>query len=246
MWCKTCRQDVPGVARGGSRPAACIRCGTALMHEAAPGVERLAEHGVELDQFDQVSALPPPLEGLDDDPLEHQALRSAQRLAARRMAPLRHGVDRPHPLPRGRHGRPREPHAAPSSAGGALAWLLLWNGLAALVCGGILLGWSSWGGRPELWSLGLPVAIGGQASLIAGLVWQLERMAQRNCAAANRLAEVDQQLLDLQHSTELLSARQSQPSQAFYTHVAEGASPHILLADLKGQLDLLAARLADR
>jgi hypothetical protein len=38
----------------------------------------------------------------------------------------------------------------------------------------------------------------------------------------------------------------SSAAQAFYAHMADQASPYLLLADLKGQLDLVARSMARR
>jgi hypothetical protein len=60
------------------------------------------------------------------------------------------------------------------------------------------------------------------------------------------LEEVDESLDDLKRNTALLGLTHSPASQAFYAHMAQGASPTILLTDLKGQIDLLAQRMAER
>jgi hypothetical protein len=43
-----------------------------------------------------------------------------------------------------------------------------------------------------------------------------------------------------------MSVTHSAPAQSFYAHMAGGASPQLLLADLKGQLDLLAVRMSEQ
>ncbi len=119
-------------------------------------------------------------------------------------------------------------------------------GLMAFTCGGVLLGWSFMSNRPDLWNLGIPVTVAGQIALLVGLVLQLERIWQNNRYAVDKLEEVDERLADMKHSQSLLNVNHGSAAQAFYSHMAEGASPSLLLADLKGQLDLLAVRLADR
>lgn len=113
-----------------------------------------------------------------------------------------------------------------------------------LACGGVLLGWSLVTGRSELWNLGLPLALLGQAGLLVGLVLQLENLWQSNRETTHTLDELDEQLLELRHATTLLTTTHSTSAQSFYTHLAEGASPQLMLADLKGQLDLLAVKMA--
>ncbi|MCE5301698.1 MAG: hypothetical protein LLF97_01155 [Planctomycetaceae bacterium] len=128
---------------------------------------------------------------------------------------------------------------------GVLAWIALSAGAMGVVCGGVLLGWSMVAGRPELWTIGLPAAMIGQVALLIGLVLQIDRLWRDNRAAVQKLDNVDLQLHDLQNTTNLLSATQSPSSRAFYSHFAGGAGPQLLLTDLKGQLDLLAEKIAD-
>jgi len=56
------------------------------------------------------------------------------------------------------------------------AWSAIAIGLAALTCGGVLCGWSLARRRDELWAIGLPVLLGGQMMLVAGLLLQLRRI----------------------------------------------------------------------
>jgi hypothetical protein len=117
-------------------------------------------------------------------------------------------------------------------------------GLMAFVCGAVLLGWSVAVGRSDLWNLGLPIALVGQFGLLLGLLWQFEGLWQGNRHAADKLDDVDERLDDLKQTAALISSAHSSPAQAFYVHMAGGASPHLLMADLKGQLDLLAMQMA--
>ncbi|MGE0757032.1 MAG: hypothetical protein AB7F89_10570 [Pirellulaceae bacterium] len=125
------------------------------------------------------------------------------------------------------------------------AWTAISLGVMASVFGGVLLAWSYAAARPELWSLGFPFALGGQAALIVGLILQLDGLAQSNQAAVTSLSDLDEQLHELRHVTVRLGNSHSGPAQSFYFHLAEGCSPHMLLADLKGQLDLLATHMAE-
>jgi len=133
--------------------------------------------------------------------------------------------------------RPRGPFVS------VLAWASLSLGTMVFVCGGILLGWSVIGNRPELWSVGLPVAAGGQVCLLLGLVLQLERLWHDSRRAASKLDRVDEQLHDLKTTATMLHNDHASPSSSFYAHMAGGANPRLLLTDLKSQLDLLAMKL---
>jgi hypothetical protein len=129
---------------------------------------------------------------------------------------------------------------------GVLIWAALSLGTAALVCGGMLLGWSLIAGRIELWKIGLPIAAGGQIALLIGLVLQLDRLWHDNHHTASKLDEVDEKLHDLKTTATLLGTVHGPSSTAFYTHLAGGANPQLLLSDLKGQLDILAMRIGDQ
>lgn len=125
-----------------------------------------------------------------------------------------------------------------------VAWASMCLGLAAFACGAFLLFWAVFRERPELWDLGLPITLGGQIGLLLGVCLQLERLWQENRQASQRLAEMDQQLADLERNTRLLGSPYQSASQTFYSHLGEGASPQLLLTDLKSQLDLLALRIS--
>ncbi|MCH8923146.1 MAG: hypothetical protein IIA67_08380 [Planctomycetes bacterium] len=119
-------------------------------------------------------------------------------------------------------------------------------GTAAFLCGAVLLGWSLVEGYAHLWSLGLPIILGGQVLLLVALVTQLERIWSEGRRTSAKIEEVDERIADLKHSTRMLGVSHGSASQAFYAHMAEGASGELLLADLKGQLDLLAVRMSQR
>lgn len=114
----------------------------------------------------------------------------------------------------------------------------------SFVCGGVLVGWSVVAGRPDLWNFGLPTALLGQIALLAGLVLQLERIWSDYRETASKLERVDDQLHELKTTTTMLGTNQSSPGTSFYAHMAGGAGPQVLLADLKSQLDLLAVKIS--
>lgn len=124
------------------------------------------------------------------------------------------------------------------------AWAAICLGLMAFACGGVLLGWSVLGDREELWSLGVPIALVGQVALLVGLCLQLDRLWGENRNTAERIVQMDEQLDELRQSTRLLGTPYHSASQNFYTHLSDGASPKMLLSDLKGQMDLLALRMS--
>ncbi|MBX3413370.1 MAG: hypothetical protein KF708_11835 [Pirellulales bacterium] len=145
-------------------------------------------------------------------------------------------------------GRPREPQAIgkkrqPMSLMSQLAWGAIALGIGAFVCGAILVGWSLFGSRPELWDLGLPIALGGQAALVVGLLLQLGRADDEE--ADDPRAEIEalyQQVDAMQHSQRLTA---TSATHSYYTDPGISAMPDAKLAELKGQLDSLAVRMQE-
>ena len=253
MWCKRCRQDVPGVGSPAGQ-LCCLRCGAALLADEAAStstdrVAKMAAHGVDLTQ-------PPVTDVLNQWQLDRD-VRQIRKLAGPLPAdPAGVGSPRrvtalnaPHASARGPHfpmAAAPAPPAKQRARSGALVWAILSPSLTAFVCGAVLLAWSLVAQRTELWSLGLPIAVCGQVGLLMGFILQLERVWQGHRDASAKLDAVDTQLHDLRHSTSLLRVNHGSAAQAFYAHMADGANPEILLADLKGQLDLLAVTMAER
>ena len=254
----------------------CLRCGTLVTSDAtvdgiinvAAGVRAMADYGLELTAAAPTGSKPSM--DFDDWDLDPDLRSFKNARSAHHMANLPpnpglgnwHRMDANHAMaPTGQPPALAQPLMPPTtharcersierreSAKRAswLAWSVMSLGLMAFTCGGVLLAWSFLSGRLDLWNLGIPVSVSGQIALVAGLVLQLERIWQNNRYAVDKLEEVDAHLADIKHSQSLLRVNHGSASQAFYAHMAEGANPSLLLADLKGQLDLLAVRLAER
>ncbi|MCX7426784.1 MAG: hypothetical protein NTW96_14295 [Planctomycetia bacterium] len=127
-----------------------------------------------------------------------------------------------------------------------LGWTTLFAGFTALICGGVLLGWSWFGGRTDLWSVGLPIALAGVIGLLVAFILQLDRLGSASRETVAKLDQVDSQLDELRTVTRLLGSAHHSPAGAFYSHLADGAGPGLLLTDLKSQLDLLAMKLGEQ
>jgi hypothetical protein len=195
------------------------------------------------------AAIMPQLPG-EDWQLEAD-LRSVHRLVEdlRRMD----RIDRAGPAAHSPHvpplAHPAHQHSAATTApprGNLLAWTLVSLGLATFACGAVLLGWSFAAGRTDLWPIGMPLALAGQAGLIVGLILQLDGLWHASRRTEQTLGDLDEELGRVRHATTMLSTTKSASGQSFYAHMAEGASPQLLLADVKGQLDLLAQQIASR
>jgi hypothetical protein len=141
---------------------------------------------------------------------------------------------------------PAQQAPAPLPQSNWIAWLVISAGVMLFMCGGVLLGWSLFSQQTLLWRVGLPASLFGQALLIVGLVLQLESLWHVHRLTSQSLRKLGGELKHLEHATTMLASTHSTAAQSFYVHLAERASPHLLLADLKGQLDVLAMRLAQQ
>jgi len=257
MWCKQCRQDVPGAAAADQGQLCCPRCGEGLSAQGSVSAPPAAAEDVDRED----SPTPPDYDGWElDERLRHVdrvlkkgKVRDRQTQAALRQEIARfdlgHG-DSPkwHPAtefkPAARRGKAGKESSPSHPVLSVLIWTALSLGTMTLVCGGILLGWSIFAGRPELRAIGTPIVLGGQIALLAGLLLQLDRLWLDSRRAASKLHDVDEQLHDLKTTTTMLGTGNHSPGSAFYSHLADGAGPQLLLTDLKSQLDLLALKMS--
>ncbi len=261
MWCPTCQQDVPAIAAAKGDGFTCPRCGiaadTASVQPGGADDEQQIDAGIDLAAADLANATRPfdfGHEKLDADLertdrlLRRPPIWAANKTVAAPGAGLPTGIEQsnpqvaPNPQVTTRQQTvvqtPTRQFTAP------IAWLLVAVGQGVFSCGAALLVWSHVLGRPDIWEIGLVLTPGGLFAITLGLLLRLERVWSFQRAACERLIEVDREISELNKTTELLSTRPANPSQAFYSHLAHGASPHMLVSDLQGQLDLLAQRLA--
>jgi hypothetical protein len=266
MWCSQCRQDVPAQASPKEGKFCCPRCGGGLGIETADrAAKRTPTDGGPSAKARAAAAAQRADDASDydawefDEQLRHieHVLGTNEEHKNRAAAACRRELtrlDRPHAAVPAWHAptapkpaKRRDAAAAESPADGRAAsffvWLALSLGTMAFACGGILLGWSLFTGRTDLWNMGLPVALGGQIALLVGLLLNLDRLWHDNRRAAAKLDVVDEQLHELQTTTAMLGSGQGSPA-AFYSHLAGGANPQLLLTDLKSQLDLLAMKIS--
>jgi hypothetical protein len=125
-----------------------------------------------------------------------------------------------------------------------IAWFIVLAGTFVLAGGIGIVAWSLSTKQMMYWNLALGLALGGQGTLILGLVLVVSRLWRHSRYAAGKLQDVHARLGQLQHTAEILTTiRSGGGAPAFYADLARSASPHLLLANLKGQLDQLATRL---
>ena len=126
-----------------------------------------------------------------------------------------------------------------------LCWALLMLGVALFACGGSLIGYSLLGDRGELWSLGTPLALAGQAAFLIGLILQLDVIWYQSRQTSRNVSHLDDRLTKMQDAPEEQGELpEAKMAHRFYQDMAQGANPQLLLRDLKGQLELLANRLS--
>ncbi len=194
-----------------------MRCGMALSVRAtAVSAVPTQKHGQDARgtrqiRFDEPPSVEPPAEVLPyggwelDEQLRHigrvlehgephsRPLQDAYRRKIARLDPP-HGIfSSRHLPPAGRPSRNRQSESDVSTLS-ALGWVALLLGTTAFFCGGILLGWSMFTGREELWTVGLPITLGGQIALLLGLVMQLDRIFRNSHDTSAKLDDVDGQL----------------------------------------------------
>jgi hypothetical protein len=144
----------------------------------------------------------------------------------------------PHPTTSANSAR-----TAHTGSGQVVAWLVVAAGAIAMAAGIGLTAWSIATDQLTYWNLALGVTLGGQGTLILGLVLVVSRLWRNSRYASSKLQEVYIRLGQLQNTADALTAMRSGGAPAFYADLVRGASPHVLLANLKGQVDQLAARV---
>ncbi|WP_425396804.1 hypothetical protein [Aeoliella sp.] len=244
MWCQHCGQDVPAITAGTGVPAECSRCGRPASRKA----EALKHEASETTTSEEWST---------DRRLRHigRSLRTPLKVSSNSdtgEATL-HWVDTL-ALPAGSEStKQRKPTVDYSRAARArragdrrmqiVAWLALVLGLGLAAGGVTLVGMGMFGEEPRFWQWGVGVTLAGQAVLIGGLVRVLTSLWNASRAAARRVVEMQHELAEVGRTAEAIIAQRPGGPSGFYGELARGASPALLLANLKGQIDHLATRL---
>lgn len=265
MWCTTCHQDVPSVARSATGRTICARCQQPLRAAKPAHADKICDEGLPLDEpAVAMAATAPPIGGLDWQsryrtrqlgrqlrrPLEASSTMPAIHTPSRRFDPPQNmlpGIDAAAVAHFPALTPDRTPHHSPPTRGGeagqVVAWLIVLVGVLALTGGTALLGWSIWHDQTRYWNEALGLTLVGQGLLIFGLVLAVTRLWRNSRYASNKLHDVTSRLAELQRTADAISAMRSGGAPAFYADLVRGASPQALLANLKGQLDQLATRL---
>lgn len=268
MWCSTCQQETPGTVHSASARIVCSRCQQPMQNRKPTNSARICDEGLALDDptIAATSASAKTAQFRADDWAARQRVRTVARelrrpnpvtaISPNRIASELGRFDPPQDL-FGQNaptaglttvGPPITPSAIPQrqNAGGSqmVAWLIAILGVLTLAGGVGLIAWSLSSGDLRHWNLALGLAMGGQGTLILGLVLLISRLWRASRHAAAKLQEVHTRLGQLQHTSETLAATRAGGAPAFYADLVRGASPQVLLANLKGQVDQLATRVS--
>jgi hypothetical protein len=253
MWCSHCHQEVPAVASATGKLATCSRCQRELKFTQSSGV---LDSGIEL----STAVCPSHDETARRDPLaDEEAKLKLHRLGQKLHTPYARPIslEGPHFWERLSVEAPssfspfpaitrREAHALRSDRNASNWYLnfLLTIGVFGFFGGAASLVWSAAFNRTYAWQWGLTITIAAEGLLIVGLTWMAARLWRNSRRLNRQLSEVDDQLDEIHELAGTLSAGRQSASQHYYQHFSQVANPHMLVANLRGQIDQLAERMA--
>ncbi len=266
MWCPSCQQEVPAVPHRTRGRIACARCQQELPPAGQAYATQISDAGIPLDEpVAAAAASRPPLR--TDDWKATQRVRQLSRQLARPNLGHRSQADSFTHSPRRfdppanllndfvqttRYAEALPPHfpptpinvPRPTESSQLFAWLVVVSGVVTLAAGVSTIAWSLMTEQMTYWNLALGLTLGGQGGLILGLVLIVTRLWRNSRYASGKLQEVHTRLGHLQNTADTLATMRSGGSApAFYADLVRGASPQVMLANLKGQLDQLATHV---
>jgi hypothetical protein len=269
MWCSNCQQDTPGLANPTSGRIVCSRCQQPLQKRNPPYTSRICDEGLALDEPAETQPSMPtsaasPFRNYDW--ASRQRVRTAVRELRRpnpttanspnRILADRQRFDPPQDLfGQIEHATtptiasvmpqliPNDTAPKHSTGGQVVAWLIVMIGIAALSGGVGLMAWSLSTAQILYWNYATGLAMAGQGMLILGLILVISRLWRSSRYSSAKLQDVHVRLGQLQQTSEALVATRGGGAPAFYADLVRGASPHVMLANLKGQVDQLATRV---
>ena len=263
MWCRECQQDVPAVAKSAEGPLVCTRCESEFELSGKENQQppQPSDTGVLLEGYDRPRSAEIGASPWEQDETEDRLRRIGMqlRLAYRHeshvetyRAPRRSwGPEALETLSQQQRLRAMHPAAHDQSEDDSrytlasrFISLLLLLGVLGFIGGVCSLVCSAAFGLPEAWQWGTTATIAAEGMLIFGLTWMALRLWHNSRQLNQQIDEVDQQIHELEHLTGSLAAGRMSHSQYYYTHYNQGASSHMLLANLQGQVEQLSTRLA--
>lgn len=260
MWCRQCQQDVPAVARSSQGPLVCPSCRRELKRGTLTDV---ADTGIALDCFSHESANCKPISKPIDSIAQEESREKLKRIGRQLRSPYRGEIKSPSPASLQSEWRysplSADPIAAPQlrqvakkaqqvegTTGSQASWLLsslLALGTTGFTVGVLVLVGSAAFDLGQVWHWGMTTTIAAEGLLIVGLTWMAARLWQNSRRLNEELRGVDEQLVEIHEMAGSLSAGQLSASQNYYHHFNQVANPHMLVANLRGQIEQLAERI---
>lgn len=240
MLCTVCGQDVPVVPTAEDpEVVTCMRCRAsfALSSDQDHALRVDHRHTASVGKSNEANGRrePPPLIADDDDWDDMYAPSNGDDYTVPSSHARTYRVDRN----KAATAIARTP-AQRRHRSSWVQWLILSLGAGLFSCGAALIAWSFGEDRQDLWNIGAPMALAGQAAFLIGLVLQLDVIWQQSKLTSHRLHELDQRVSPLPDSVGGVNAG-VEDGATFRTLSATDAES--LLSDLKGQLDRMATRL---
>lgn len=241
MWCHHCKQEAPALGAASEDGPRCARCNQRLGKPKAPPAEAALERDHETSWREMGHAV---------------RVAKAQAGAGRAARTLRYDMEQtglgqalaaPHKPARTSPARPvkRETQKTygASRTTQVFVWFFCTLGAVLLGLGVGLCGWSYAETKPDLWTPGLTAVLAGQGLLIIGLLHMLANLWSAGRWASGKLTQMHDEVRALRRAADESAGRHAASAAHFYADLAQQAGPDVLLGNLRGQVDALAARL---
>jgi hypothetical protein len=251
MWCSHCHQDVPAISSETRKSIVCAKCHRELRFTVASAI---VDAGIALDE--QAQEMPRGPIGRDLIAEEESRLKLRQlgrQIRAPYAQPIsieavpfwdRVKLDAADSSPQLRTIAKESRRADRRSAGNGFLTFLLTSGVLGFFAGATTLIWSAAYSRTLVWQWGLTATLASEGLLIVGLTWMAVRLWHNSRRLNHELRHVDDQLEEIHELAGSISAGRLSGSQHYYHHFSQVANPHMLVANLRGQIDQLAERMA--
>ncbi len=260
MWCSQCQQDVPAVARNSQGPLVCPSCRRELK---LGNLTDVADTGIALDCFSHESAVCESISKPIDRIAQEESREKLKRIGRQLRSPYREELKSRLPASLQSEWRylplSPDPITAPQlcqvakkaqqvegTTGSQTSWLLsslLALGTTGFTVGVLVLVCSAAFDLGQVWHWGMTTTIAAEGLLIVGLTWMATRLWYNSRRLNEELRGVDEQLVEIHEMAGSLSAGQLSASQNYYHHFSQVANPHMLVANLRGQIEQLAERI---
>lgn len=257
MWCSHCHQEVPAIASPAGSPRSCAKCQRDLKFTANSS---LADTGISLESYAEQSFVEQNSAAPLDDLVQAESREKLRRIGRQLRAPYaqrvswdappfweRVSLEAPGASPQlrsiSRQARREDVEQQHNRKSWLLSFLLA-SGILGFVGGAVALVWSAAFNRVTVWQWGLTTTIAAEGLLIVGLTWMAARLWHNSRRLNHQLRGMDEQFAEIHELAGSLTARQLSSSQHYYHHFSQVANPQMLVANLRGQIDQLAERMA--